>query len=201
MLTNARINDELRPAQLRDWISALRAPQIKALVNEGALQLSLFDEQDLVEISSPEFPRRAAGVLPQPRAGRGAGPQTRRAVGRHRKRARPIAAATARDKRPLRGKDKIALRVGKVINHYNMAEHFTLEITDESFTFTRNTEAIAAEAALDGIYVLRADPEVPPCRAGLNLDVLCVQVFRVPVWRRMYSCNVEIISACRLLFQ
>ena len=67
----------------------------------------------------------------------------------------PIAAATGRDKRPLRGQDKIALRVGKVINHYNMAKHFTLEITDESFTFTRNTEAIAAEAALDGIYVLR----------------------------------------------
>ena len=55
----------------------------------------------------------------------------------------------------MRGKDKIALRVGKVINHYKMAKHFTLEITDESFTFTRNTEAIAAEAALDGIYVLR----------------------------------------------
>ena len=67
----------------------------------------------------------------------------------------PIAAATRREQRPLRGKDNIALRVGKVINHYKMAKHFTLEITDESFTFTRNTEAIAAEAALDGIYVLR----------------------------------------------
>ena len=55
----------------------------------------------------------------------------------------------------MRGKDKIALRVGKVFNHYKMAKHFTIEITDESFTFTRNTEAIAAEAALDGIYVLR----------------------------------------------
>src|SRR6185436_19393146 len=67
----------------------------------------------------------------------------------------PIAAATRRERRPLRGKDSIALRVGKVINHYKMAKHFTLEITDESFTFSRNTEAIAAEAALDGIYVLR----------------------------------------------
>ena len=55
----------------------------------------------------------------------------------------------------MRGKDKIALRVGKVVNHYKMAKHFIIEITDESFTFTRNTEAIAAEAALDGIYVLR----------------------------------------------
>ena len=66
-----------------------------------------------------------------------------------------IAAATRRERRPLRGKDKIALRVGKVINHYKMAKHFTIEITEDSFTFTRNTDAIAAEAALDGIYVLR----------------------------------------------
>ena len=85
MLTNARIRDEVRPAQL-DWISALRAPQIKALVEDGALQLSLFDEQDLVEISSPGVSRRAAGVLPQPRAGRTAHPQTPGSVGRHRKR-------------------------------------------------------------------------------------------------------------------
>ena len=66
-----------------------------------------------------------------------------------------IAAATTRDKRLLRGQDKIALRVGKVINHYKMAKHFTLTITEDTFEFTRNDEAIAAEAALDGIYVLR----------------------------------------------
>src|SRR3981081_848815 len=64
-------------------------------------------------------------------------------------------AATRRATRPLRGKDTIALRVGKVINHYKMAKPFPIETTDESFTFTGNTEAIAAEAALDGIYVLR----------------------------------------------
>jgi len=66
-----------------------------------------------------------------------------------------IAAATRRPTRPLRGRDKIALRVGKVINHYKMAKHFTIDITDQAFTFTRNHQDIAAEAALDGIYVLR----------------------------------------------
>ena len=66
-----------------------------------------------------------------------------------------IAAATGRQRRPLRGKDKIALRVGKVRNHYKMAKHVDLQITDDSFTFTRNDDQIAAEAALDGIYVLR----------------------------------------------
>src|SRR5271167_3006398 len=154
MLTNARIRDELRPAQL-DWISALRAPQIKALVEEGALQLSLFDEQDLLEISSPEFPGERLVCCHNPVLAEERARKRSELLAATEKELIPIAAATRRDKRPLRGKDKIALRVGKVVNHYKMAKHFTIEITDESFTFTRNTEAIAAEAALDGIYVLR----------------------------------------------
>src|SRR6202022_180572 len=154
MLTNARIRDEVRPAQL-DWISALRAPQIKALVEDGALQLSLFDEQDLVEISSPEFPGERLVCCHNPALAEKRARKRQDLLAATEKELTPIAAATARAKRPLRGKDKIALRVGKVVNHYKMAKHFTLEITDESFTFTRNTEAIAAEAALDGIYVLR----------------------------------------------
>ena len=154
MLTDARIRDEVRPAQL-DWLSALRAPQIKALVEEGALQLSLFDEQDLVEISSPEFPGERLVCCLNPVL---AAERTRKRqdlLAATEKELTPIAAATGRAKRPVRGKDKIALRVGKVINHYKMAKHFTLTITEDSFTFTRNHEAIAAEAALDGIYVLR----------------------------------------------
>jgi len=154
MLTNARIREELRPAQL-DWISALRAPQIKALVETDALQLSLFDEQDLVEISSPEFPGERLVCCHNPVLAEERARKRGELLAATEKELAPIAAATARDNRPLRGKDKIALRVGKVINHYHMAKHFTLEITDESFTFTRNTEGIAAEAALDGIYVLR----------------------------------------------
>ncbi|MGV7852458.1 IS1634 family transposase, partial [Mycobacterium kansasii] len=66
-----------------------------------------------------------------------------------------IAEATTRTRRPLRGQDEIALRVGKVINHYRMAKHFHITITDDAFTFTRNEENITEEAAIDGIYVLR----------------------------------------------
>jgi DDE family transposase len=154
MLTHARIRDEVRPAQL-DWISALRAPQIKALVAEGALQLSLFDTQDLLEISSPEFPGERLVCCHNPALAEQRTRKRQDLLAATEKELTPIAAATARARRPLRGKDKIALRVGKVLNHYKMAKHFTLEITDESFTFTRNTEAITAEAALDGIYVLR----------------------------------------------
>ena len=154
MLTHARIRDEVRPGQL-DWISALRAPQIKALVEEGALQLSLFDTQDLFEISSPEFPGERLVCCHNPALAQKRARKRQDLLAATEKELTPIAAATGRAKRALRGKDKIALRVGKVINHYKMAKHFTLTITDESFTFTRNTEAIAAEAALDGIYVLR----------------------------------------------
>jgi len=154
MLTNARIRDEVRPAQL-DWLSALRAPQIKALVEEGALQLSLFDTQDLVEISAPEFPGERLVCCHNPVLGEQRARKRQELLAATEKELTPIAAATGRERRPLRGKDKIALRVGKVINHYKMAKHFTIEITEDSFTFTRNTEAIAAEAALDGIYVLR----------------------------------------------
>src|SRR6266403_5993964 len=154
MLTNARIRDEVRPAQL-DWISALRAPQIKALVEEGALQLSLFDEQDLFEISAPEFPGERLVCCHNPVLAEQRARKRQELLAATEKELTPIAAATRRATRPLRGEDTIALRVGKVINHYKMAKHFTLDITDDSFTFTRNTEDIAAEAALDGIYVLR----------------------------------------------
>ena len=154
MLTNARIRDEVRPAQL-DWISALRAPQIKALVEHGALQLSLFDTQDLVEIDSPDFPGERLVCCHNPVLAAERARKRGELLAATEKELAPIAAAARRQKRPLRGKDSIALRVGKVINHYKMAKHFTLQITDDSFTFTPNTEAIAAEAALDGIYVLR----------------------------------------------
>jgi hypothetical protein len=154
MLTSARIETELRPAQL-DWITALRAPQIKALVEADALQLSLFDEQNLFQITHPDYPGERLMCCRNPDL----------AVQRTRKRDdllaatekefAKITAATSRARRPLRGKDKIALRVGKVINHYKMAKHFTIEITEETFTFSRKTDQINAEAALDGIYVLR----------------------------------------------
>ncbi len=154
MLTSARIRDELRPAEL-DWITALRAPQIKALVETDALQLTLFDEQDLVEITSPDFPGERLVCCRNPALAEQRTRKRQDLLAATEKQLAPIAAATTRARRPLRGQDKIALKVGKVINHYKMAKHFHTEITDEAFTFTRNQETIAAEAALDGIYVLR----------------------------------------------
>src|SRR5271166_4956181 len=154
MLTNARISDELRPAEL-DWITALRAPQIKALVEAEALQLSLFDEQDLIEISSPDFLGERLVCCRNPALAEQRARKRQDLLTATENQLQTIAAATRRERRPLRGTEKIALRVGKVINRYKMAKHFDTEITEDSFSFSRNQDNIAAEAALDGIYVLR----------------------------------------------
>jgi Transposase DDE domain len=156
MITQARIQEDLKPAQL-DWITALRAPQIQALAETGPLQPSLFDERDMGEISSPDYPDERLIVCRNRDL----------AIERARKRAEllaatekdlaAIAAAVTRSLRPLRGAAKIALRAGAVLERRKMAKHFQLTITDTSFAFARNTAAIASEAALDGFYVLRTN--------------------------------------------
>ena len=154
MLTSARIRDELRPAHL-DWISALRADQIRVLVNDAALQLSLFDEQNLLEVTHPDYPGERLVCCHNPALADERARKRDDLLAATEKQLQTIAAATRRQRRPVRGTDKIALRVGKVRNKFKVAKHFHLEITDDAFTFTRNQDSIAAEAALDGIYVLR----------------------------------------------
>jgi len=154
MLTSARIDKELRPAQL-DWITALRAPQIRALVEADALQLSLFDEQNLIEITHPDYPGERLVCCRNPALAQQRARTRNDLLAATEKELDKIAAATRRARRPLRGRQVIALRVGKVINRYKMAKHFTVEITEETFTFARKSDQITAEAALDGIYVLR----------------------------------------------
>jgi len=160
MLTSARIDTELRPAQV-DWISARRAPRIKALVQTGAIQLSRFDRQDLLESTHPDHPGERLVCCHNPALAEERARKRTELLAATEQELATIAAATARDKRPVRGKDKIALKVGKVINHYKMAKHFDLDITDDSFSFTRKDDQIAAEAALDGIYVLRTSLPEP----------------------------------------
>jgi hypothetical protein len=154
MLTAARLREDVRPAGL-DWITALRAPQVKALVRDGDLQLSLFDVQDLAEITSPEFPgeRLVACMNPFLEAERARKRESLLAATEAD--LAKIAAACARARRPLRGRDKIAVRVDRVLARRKVAKHFTIEITDDSFSYVRDQDSIAAEAKLDGIYVLR----------------------------------------------
>lgn len=155
MITEARIAGDLAPAGL-DWLTALRAPAIQALAaDNGPLQLSLFDERDMAEITSPDYPGERLVVC------------RNNALAAERARKREVLlAATEADlarikaraghgRNPLAGADKIGLKVGAVLGKRKMAKHFELVIADASFSFTRNEASIQKEAALDGFYVLR----------------------------------------------
>jgi hypothetical protein len=155
LITAARIEQTLRPAGL-DWITALRAPQIQALATaDGPLQLSLFDTRDMAEITSPDYPGERLVVCKNPLL----------AAERTRKREallmgteialKRIQARVEREKNPLRGAAAIGRAVGAVLGKYQVGKHFHIAIGEASFSFSRNEAAIAAEAALDGIYVLR----------------------------------------------
>jgi hypothetical protein len=154
MITQARITEDIKSAGL-DWITALRAPAIKALLESGTLQLSLFDQRDIASITAPDFPNERLVVCRNPDlAAERARKREDLLTATERDLAR-IKAAVARKRDPLRGTAEIALAVGAVVNRYKMAKHFDLDITDARFSFTRKTTEIAAEAASDGIYVVR----------------------------------------------
>lgn len=138
------------------WITALRNPAIAALAaDDGPLQMSLFDQQDLVEITHPDYPDERLIACRNPLLAARRARKRENLLAATETELTKIAAATGRVRRPLQGKDKIALRAGKVSSKFKVAKHFDLEITDDSFTFTRNQENIDTEAALDGIYVIR----------------------------------------------
>src|SRR5262249_20970362 len=144
----------LEPAGF-DWITALRAPQIKALVAQGALQLSLFDQRDLAEITSPDFPGERLVACRNPLLAAERARKRRELLDATQAGLDAIAKAVARKRRPLRGAAKIGAAAALVLDRRKKAKHFTLTITDNSFAYSRTHDAIAAEAALDGIYVIR----------------------------------------------
>jgi Transposase DDE domain len=169
MITSARIRDALAPAGL-DWISALRAPQVQALAaDNGPLQLSLFDDRDLAEISSPDYPGERLIICRNPLLAAERGRKREDLLAATERQLERIELAVARQRNPLRGEAKIALAVGAVINKRKMAKHFALTITDSGFGFRRNADTIAAEARLDGVYVIRTS--VPEAALGADETV------------------------------
>ena len=158
MLTAARLREDVAPAGL-DWITALRAPQVKKLARDGALQLTLFDVQDLAEITSPDFPgeRLVACMNPFLEAERARKRES--LLTATEADLAKIAAACARARRPLRGTDKITLRADRVLNRRKVGKHFRIDVGEDHFSYARDQDSIAAEAALDGIYVLRTSVE------------------------------------------
>jgi transposase len=165
-MISSKAIDELRETDGVGWITALKSVSIRALVEQGHLQLDLFDEVNLVELSSPEYPGERLVACRNPELARL----------RAHKRQELLAATEAKldkikarvDAGKLVGSDAIGVCVGKVVNQYKVAKHLELSIEDNAFTFVRKLEAIAAQAALDGIYIIRtslsaARMDAPEC--------------------------------------
>lgn len=164
MITSARIREDLRPSLDEAgapvshgiaWISALRANQIQKLAKDGQLQMSLFDQNDLVEISHPDFPGERLIACFNPLLAEERARKRPDLLAATEKQLEKIAVATKRKRRPLRGKQNIGVRAGKILNRYKMGKHFQLHIEDDSFRYERKTANIEREQSLDGIYVIR----------------------------------------------
>jgi transposase len=158
LLTGGRIEKDLRPMRL-DWLTALRATSIQKLAREGHVPLSLFDEQDLAEIEVPDYPGERLVLCRNPLLAEERARKREDLLRATEGELEKIALATRRERRPLRGEAAIALRAGRVMNRYKVAKHFLLEIGEERFSYWRDEEAIAKEAILDGLYVLRTSVE------------------------------------------
>ena len=156
MITQARIDEELRGVEGLDWISALRSSQIADLAANGLIEPSLFDEKNLAEISSPDFPDERLMVCRNPLLARSRAHKREELLAATEVNLEKIRAAVHRTKRPLRGEARIGLKIGRVIDRYKMAKHFDLNISNTTFSYSRRATHIAQEAAIDGIYVVRA---------------------------------------------
>lgn len=155
MITSARIREDLRGAGGLDWISALRSEGIRKLIGASLVQRSLFDERDLAEIHSDDFPGERLVVCRNPILADERDRKREALLAATEAELEPIRRATLRPANPLRGQAEIGLRVGKVIGKHKMKKHFELTIEDDRFTFSRDEESIKAEKLLDGLYVVR----------------------------------------------
>jgi len=155
MITSKRIDEDLRDVKGLDWITALRNDSIKKLVEQNTIQLSLFDERDLAEVTSEEYPGERLIVCRNPFLAEERARKRKELLAVAEKKLAAVVQAVSRARQPLRGKDKIGLRVGRDLKGTKMKKHFELTIEDDSFSYRRLDEQIAQEAALDGLYVVR----------------------------------------------
>ena len=171
MLTAARLREDFQSSEGLGWISALRTTEIRQLFAPTGFQFSLFDRRDLVELHSPEFPGERLIACYNPLLAAERSRKRESLLQATEKELDAIVEATRRPKRRLKGNVRIALRVGKVLNHYKVGKHFLLEITDHTFSYRRDQEHIAREATLDGIYVVRTN--VPADQLSAEDAVRC----------------------------
>ncbi len=155
MLTSSRIKEDLKGEEGLDWISALRSDGIRKLIDAELVQPSLFDSWGLAEVESPDFPGERLIVCKNPLLAEDRARTREELLLATEKLLKQIRESTLRRRNPLRGKDKIGLRVGRFINKYKMAKHFSLTIGEKSFSYERRLESIKNESVLDGFYAVR----------------------------------------------
>ena len=155
VLTSARIREDLKPTEGIDWITALRAPSIQHWSRRVLCRWDLFDEKDLAEISDPAYPGERLIACKNPILAEERARKREDLLKATEKELAQVAAATQRAKRPLRGASAIGLRVGRVLAHFKMGEHFQIRIENNGFQYERDQKRIDDESALDGIYVIR----------------------------------------------
>jgi transposase len=155
MLTQARIEQELRPVAGLEWITALRSGQIHKLVDDGALQLSLFDQTGLAEITHPDFPGERLVVCRNPLLAQERARKREEIMLAAEKKLETIAAATRRSERPLRDPERINYRIGEALGPKKVGKYFQWQLTAAGLSYQRDDQRIARDAALDGVYVLR----------------------------------------------
>ena len=163
-LTSARLRDDLKTQPGIEWITALRAPQIQTLAQDGVLQMSLFDQRDLVELSHEDFPGERLIACRNPLLADERARKRKELLAATEKELVTIQAATQRAKRPFRGKERITLRVGKVLGRFKMGKHFHCQFEENQFQFQRIQASIDRESELDGVYVIRTN--VPAAQAS-----------------------------------
>ena len=152
MISQKAIN-EMRDTDGIGWITALKSASIRSLIEQGQLQLGLFDETNLLELSSPEYPGERLVACRNPQLAKLRAHKREELLCATEKNLDKIKVRV--DAAKLAGQDAIGVRVGKVINQYKVAKHFELTIGEATFSFGRKPESIAAEAALDGLYIIR----------------------------------------------
>lgn len=162
IISSTRIKSSFKKEHQIDWISALRSNQICSLLEQDCIQLSLFDEKNIAEISSSDYPGERLIACRNPMLAAERAKTREELLQATEKELSKIAASTTRQKRPLRGESNIALKVGQVLNRYKVGKHFKINIKADSFLFERDIQKIASEAALDGLYIIRTSvkPEI-----------------------------------------
>lgn len=196
MLTNARIRKELEGVEGLEWISALRGPAVKKLIENKDFTMSLFDDRDLAEITSPDYPGERLMVCRNPLLAEDRRRTREELLKATEKLLEPITKATQRKRNPLRSKKDIAFRAGKVINKYKVGKHFKLTITYANFRYERKDEQIKAEATLDGFYVVRTSV---PAEIITSEDTVSTYK-RLSVVERAFRCMKTIDLKVRPIF-